>query len=82
MLRILTPEEIEPQRGGMVRLVDSETGEKRDLELTEQAVSAYRQALRRLEAALQEFCWRRGARCCRVDPEMPLLAVMERLLGS
>lgn len=80
LLRILAPEEIEPQTGGMVRLVDSETGETRDLELTEQAVSAYRQALKQQEAALQEFCWRRGARFCRVDTGMPLLAVVERLL--
>lgn len=66
LLRILTPEEIAPQSGGMVRLVDSETRETRDLELTEQAVSAYRQAFRSHEAALQEFCWRRGARFCQI----------------
>lgn len=80
LLRILTPEEIAPQSGGMVRLVDSETRETRDLELTEQAVSAYRQAFRSHEAALQEFCWRRGARFCRVDTDTPLLAVMEKML--
>lgn len=82
LLRILAPEEIEPQRGGMVRLVDSETGETRDLELTAQAVSAYRQALRQQEAALQEFCWRRGAKFCRVDTETPLLAVIDQVLRA
>lgn len=80
LLRILAPEEIEPERGGMVRLVDSETGETRDLELTDHAVSAYKQALRQQEAALREFCWRRGAKFLRVDTGMPPLAVMERVL--
>ncbi len=82
LLRILTPEEIEPQRGGMVRLVDSETGETRDLELSEHAVSAYKQALRQQESALREFCWRRGAGYCRTDTETPLLAALEQLLNG
>lgn len=82
LLRILAPEEIDPQKGGMVRLVDSETGETRDLELSEHAVSAYKQALRQQEAALREFCWRHGAGYCRTDTETPLLAVLERLLNG
>ena len=82
LLRILTPDEIEPQIGGVVRLVDSETHETRDLQLTEHAVSTYKQALRRQEAELQEFCWRRGAKFLRADTGTPLLAVMERVGGS
>ena len=82
LLRILTPEEIEPQRGGMVRLVDSETGETRDLELSDHAVSAYKQALRQQESALREFCWQRGAGYCRTDTETSLLAVLEQLLNG
>lgn len=82
LLRILTPEEIEPQRGGMVRLVDSETGETRDLELSDHAVSAYKQALRQQESALREFCWQRGAGYCRTDTETSLLTVLERLLNG
>lgn len=82
LLRILTPEEIEPQRGGMVRLVDSETGEMRDLELSDHAVSAYKQALRQQESALREFCWQRGAGYCRTDTETSLLTVLEQLLNG
>lgn len=82
LLRILTPEEIEPQRGGMVRLVDSETGETRDLELSDHAVSAYKQALRQQESALREFCWQRGAGYCRTDTETSLLTVLEQLLNG
>ena len=82
LLRILTPEDIEPQRGGMVRLVDSETGETRDLELSDHAVSAYKQALRQQESALREFCWQRGAGYCRTDTETSLLTVLEQLLNG
>ena len=82
LLRILTPEEIEPQRGGMERLVDSETGETRDLELSDHAVSAYKQALRQQESALREFCWQRGAGYCRTDTETSLLTVLEQLLNG
>ncbi len=82
LLRILTPEEIEPQRGGMVRLVDSETGETRDLELSDHAVSGYKQALRQQESALREFCWQRGAGYCRTDTETSLLTVLEQLLNG
>ncbi len=82
LLRILTPEEIEPQRGGMVRLVDSETGETRNLELSDHAVSAYKQALRQQESALREFCWQRGAGYCRTDTETSLLTVLEQLLNG
>lgn len=82
LLRILAPVEIEPQRGGMVRLVDSETGETRDLELSDHAVSAYKQALRQQESALREFCWQRGAGYCRTDTETSLLTVLEQLLNG
>ena len=57
MIRVLSRSETSPEVGGSGELVDSETGEKRELALNDETVSAY---LKALEA--HTVRWRAAAR--------------------
>lgn len=80
LVQVLSKEEAAPKAGGTVRLVDRETGEKRDLELTPQTVAAYEKALRRQKAALAGFCRKRDAAFYSMDEETPLLQAVYEIL--
>lgn len=62
LVHILSPEEIQPGYEGMVRLIDSETGEQREIEMTPALLRAYGQAFQSFCAGLRESCHRYGFR--------------------
>ena len=80
LVQVLSKEEISPKVGGMVRLVDQETGEKRDLELTPQAVAAYGKALRKQKTDWEGFCRKRDVGFYRMDEETSLLQAVYDIL--
>jgi uncharacterized protein (DUF58 family) len=55
LIQVLTPEEITPEIGGDLLLVDSETGEQRELTANERAMAAYRKALASFTTELEAF---------------------------
>ncbi len=60
LIQVLTPEEITPEIGGDLLLVDSETGEQRELTANERAMAAYRKALASFTTELEAFSRRTG----------------------
>lgn len=80
LLQVLSTEEESPQQGGAVRLVDMESGETRDLELTPQVIDMYTQALKHQRTALREFCRRRDAVFYHVNEQTDLLRALYELL--
>jgi hypothetical protein len=56
VIHVLAPEEMNPQAGGDLRLVDSETGEARDLSFDGDAVRGYQRRLRDFLAHAEAFC--------------------------
>lgn len=60
LIQVLTPEEITPEIGGDLLLVDSETGEQRELTANERAMTAYRKALASFTTELEAFSRRTG----------------------
>lgn len=79
-VQVLSIEEERPQEGQAVRLVDSETGETCDLELSSSVLLAYDQALKEHRGALGELCFHAGAVFYAINEETPLLTAMKATL--
>jgi uncharacterized protein (DUF58 family) len=56
LVHVLAPEEMNPDLAGDLRLVDSETGERRELSMDGDAVRAYRERLRQFLDRVEAFC--------------------------
>jgi uncharacterized protein (DUF58 family) len=56
MVHLLDPEELNPTLGGDLRLIDSETGELRDLTVDGEALRGYRERLRVFLERAESFC--------------------------
>jgi uncharacterized protein (DUF58 family) len=55
LIQVLTPEEIRPEIVGDLLLIDSETGEQRELTANDRAMAAYRKALASYTTELEAF---------------------------
>jgi uncharacterized protein (DUF58 family) len=56
LVHVLTPEELDPELAGDLRLVDSETGEIRELSVDGDAIRAYRRRLAEFLERAEAFC--------------------------
>ena len=77
---VLGQQDIMPSQKGSFRLVDKETGETRDLELTADVLKNYQKALESYEADIREFCKKRGIIFVKAVEDMPLLKVLYNML--
>ncbi|WMI81511.1 DUF58 domain-containing protein [Anaerotignum sp. MB30-C6] len=80
MVQVLSAEEEKPKEGQAARLVDAETGETCDLELSPSVLSAYDQALKEHRGALGELCFRSGAAFYAMNENTPLFTAMKEVL--
>lgn len=78
LVHILSPEELNPPYEGELRLIDAETGERKELELTPTLTARYRQALDGFCARLKESCHRNGFRYEAIPSNMD---IREAVLG-
>ena len=67
VLQVLSQQELEPEPGGDVELVDAETGELVEVSLTRATIARYRERLDRWCHDVEAFCARRGIRYARVS---------------
>ncbi|MBI1961926.1 MAG: DUF58 domain-containing protein [Candidatus Rokubacteria bacterium] len=56
LVHVLAPEELDPDLSGDLRLLDSETGEARDLSVDGEALRGYRERLRTFLERVEAFC--------------------------
>ena len=77
---VLAKEDVFPQQKGSLRIIDKETGEARDLELTEQMLKDYQKAVENYEAEIKEYCKKRGIIFVKAIDDMPLLKVLYTIL--
>lgn len=83
-LQVLTAEELRPSLVGDVRLIDSETGEARELTVSDSLLRRYRERAERHGAELRAFCTQRGVsylRCTTDEPVGQLLGAALRRMG-
>jgi uncharacterized protein (DUF58 family) len=71
VLHLLSPQELEPEPGGDVELIDAESGELIEISLTEDTLTRYRERLDRWCADVEAFCTRRGIRYRRTSTATP-----------
>ena len=77
---LLATEEQSPQIRGAIRMVDKETKQSRDLEITAEVLKSYQKALQGYEAEIREFCKKRDVMFVKIVDSMPLLKAVYALL--
>ena len=71
VLHVLSPQELEPEPGGDLELIDAETGELVEVSLTQETIRVYRERLDRWCGEVEAFCIRRGIRYVRATTDTP-----------
>ena len=79
-VQVLHGQEVEPELGGDLRLVDAESGEVREVTVTEALVAAYRETVAAYLARMKERCAAYGLGYALAMAEAPLEDVVMRLL--
>ena len=77
---VLAKEEVSPQVRGAIRMVDKETKQARDLEVTADVLKSYEKALQSYEAEIREFCKKRDVTFVKVVEDMPLLKAVSSMM--
>lgn len=82
VLHLLSPEEQEPDFRGDLRLVDSETGEVREISLGEGTMRGYRNVLRSFCNGLKSYCRQRGITYVRAGTQVPFEELILKYLRT
>ena len=69
LVHILAPEELDPAMEGQIRLLDSETGEARDISVTPVLLKQYEKELKAFMNNIREYCSRMGVGYIQVSSE-------------
>ncbi|MGC9395842.1 MAG: DUF58 domain-containing protein [Anaerolineae bacterium] len=72
LLHILTPDELAPTLRGDLRLVDTETGDKREVTVDGAALDAYQRRLTGWQAELRALAGKHGGRYAMLRTDVPL----------
>lgn len=76
LIHILAPEELDPTLEGRVRLLDSETGEARDVAVTPELLKQYNKKLNGFINGIREFCMKVGAGYIQLSSDEPVEKVV------
>ncbi len=83
VIHVLSPDELDPELGGELRLVDHETGEARPLSVSRATVDAYRERLQQFIDGAESFCRRYEISYHRATTDAPVeRLVLGRLRGT
>ncbi len=78
LLHLLTPDELSPALRGDLRLVDAETGQRREVTVDGAVMAAYRRKLTRWQQTLRATVGKHGGRYAMLRTDLPL----KRLVGE
>ncbi len=79
-IHLLAPQEIEPEYSGGTNLVDRETGERLTLNIDDQTLEDYQEALKEHLQTARSLAFRYGSGYARVLSNTPFVPVLMRLL--
>lgn len=71
VIHLLDPQEVNPEFGGDLRLIDGETGEPREITVDGEAIRAYRERLHQFLERVESFCRTREIGYHRVITDTP-----------
>ena len=83
LLNVLSKEELEPTLEGRLKLLDSETGDSKDMEINIPMINRYKEAVEQFTSNLSDICSKYGASYVKVcsDDKVEKI-ILEELLGS
>lgn len=82
LIRVLSPDELQPGYTGDLRLVDSETGEMREITVTAGVLARYQQRLRAHREWLESTCARFGVNYIETNTDEPFETLILRYLKA
>ena len=82
MIQLWSAKEAKPKLRGDLEIVDVETGERRDVTVTERALSAYARAHAQYCDELAAFCAGRAIPYCRADVDTPFDELVLRIFRA
>ena len=80
LVQILSGEERSPLLNGNIRIIDSETGENIDMEVTEGILNDYKKALVSYENELKDFCKQYNMSFVSIDTSQPIIKGLMAIL--
>ncbi len=78
VLHIISPQELNPELNGNIRLVDSETNQMQEVSLDELVVEKYKKQLESFSNAIKESCYKTEGVYKRIITNMPLIESIGR----
>lgn len=60
VVQVLSPEETDPQLSGELRLIDSESGDGKEVAISGRVLQSYREEVRHYTESLKRYCFERG----------------------
>ena len=82
VVQLFDPRDARPELLGDVELEDLETGEVRQVRVTERIAAEYRRAFLEHQAAVRDYCLRYGFRCTAADSSVPYDQLMLQMMKA
>lgn len=82
MLQVLDINEVKPNERGNVRLIDSETDSKRELEITDEIIEKYIYALNNFKTELRQLAIKNEADFYSFDISLPVVGAVGKVLSN
>lgn len=79
---ILAPQEVEPEIGMSLRLIDIESGEFRDVTSSPDLIKSYKKVYKRFITNIEEICKKRGVNYIFMESSLPVERMVRKVVSS
>jgi len=79
---VLAPQEVEPEIGMSLRLIDIESGEFRDVTSSPDLIKSYKKVYKRFITNIEEICKRRGVNYIFMESSLPVERMVRKVVNS
>jgi len=79
---VLAPQEVEPEIGMSLRLIDIESGEFRDVTSSPDLIKSYKKVYKRFITNIEEICKSRGVNYIFMESSLPIEKMVRRVVSS
>lgn len=80
LVQILSPEELEPELSGNLRLTDIENGAARDITINDKVINSYKKALKNMEIKITSFCSNYGLSYNLISTDISIIRAVLKIL--
>ncbi|HOQ01572.1 DUF58 domain-containing protein [Acetivibrio clariflavus] len=79
---VLAPQEVEPEIGMSLRLIDIESGEFRDVTSSPDLIKSYKKVYKRFITNIEEICKKRGVNYIFMESSLPVERMVRKVVSS